>query len=237
MLQKWWMSIDKGGYGGGVLMDLSKAFDTLNHDLLIAKLYAYGYGKDALKLIKSYLSNRWQRVKINESYSSWTALLVGVPHGSVLGPLLFNLYINDLFYVIKADVCNYADDTTPYCVSMNLNDLMAKLEGAANDAVEWFRYNAMKLNSDKCHLLICGHKFECMVCKIAKTQVIETYLVKLLGVKIESELTFNNYLKNVCKKTSQKLNALSRLCSLIPFQKRKMLMQAFFFFHSFLTVH
>ena len=68
----------------GVLMDLSKAFDTLNHDLLIAKLYAYGYGKDALKLIKSYLSNRWQRVKINESYSSWAALLVGVPQGSVL---------------------------------------------------------------------------------------------------------------------------------------------------------
>ena len=172
MLEKRRMSIDKGGYGGGVLMDLSKAFDTLNHDLLIAKLYAYGYGKDALKLIKSYLSNRWQRVKINESYSSWTALLVGVPQGSVLGPLLFNLYINDLFYVSKTDVCNYADDTTPYCVSMDLNDLMAKLEGAANDAVEWFRYiyNAMKLNSDKCHLLVCGHKFECMVCKIEKTQ-------------------------------------------------------------------
>ena len=86
----------------------------------------------------------------------------------------------------------------------------------------------MKLNSDKCHLLICGNKFECMVYKIEKTQVIETHLVKLLGVKIESELTFNNYLKNVCKKTSQKLNALSRLCSLIPFQKRKMLMRAFF---------
>ena len=153
MLEKWRMSIDKGGCGGGVLMDLSKAFDTLNHDLLIAKLYAYGYGKDALKLIKSYLSNRWQRVKINESYSSWAALLVGVPQGSVLGPLLFNLYINDLFYVIKTDICNYADDTTPYYVGMCLNGLMAKLESAANDAVEWFRYNAMKLNSDKCHLL------------------------------------------------------------------------------------
>ena len=67
-----------------------------------------------------------------------------------------------------------------------------------------------------------------MVCKIEKTQVIETHLVKLLGVKIESELTINNYLKNLCKKASQKLNALSRLCSLIPFQKRKMLMRAFF---------
>ena len=72
-------------------MDLSKAFDTLNHDLLIAKLYAYGFGKNALKLIQSYLSDRWQRTKINTSYSTW----------SVLGPLLFNLYINDLFYIIK----------------------------------------------------------------------------------------------------------------------------------------
>ena len=78
------------------------------------------------------------------------------------------------------------------------------------------------------YVCICGNKFECMVCKIENTQVIETHLVKLLGVKIESELTFNNYLDNVCKKASQKLNVLSRLCSFIPFHKRKILMQAFF---------
>ena len=102
--------------------------------------------------------------------------------------------------------------------------------------MEWFYYNGMKLNSDKCHLLVCGHKNECMICnivnsdkeKIGNTQVVETHLVKLLGVTIESELTFDNYLAIVCKKASQKLNALSRLCSIIPFHKRKVLMKAFF---------
>ena len=113
MLEKWRISLDNGGYGGGVLTDLSKAFDTLDHDLLIAKLYAYGFDKRSLRLIKSYLSDRWQRTKINNSYSSWSALLVGVPDGSVLGPFLFNLFINDLFSVIKTNICNYADDTTP----------------------------------------------------------------------------------------------------------------------------
>ena len=75
---------------------------------------------------------------------------------------------------------------------------------------------------------MCGHKFECMICKIENSRVIETHLVKLLGINIESELTFNNYMEAVCKKTSQKLNALSRLCAIIPFLKRKILMHAFF---------
>ena len=84
--------------------------------------------------------------------------------------------------------------------------------------MEWFRYNGMKLNSDKCNLPVCGHKFECMICKIENSHVIETHLVKLLDIKIQSELTFNNYMEAVC----------SRLCSIIPFQKRKILMHAFF---------
>ena len=228
MLEKWRVSLDNRGYGGGVLMDLSKAFDTLDHDLLIAKLYAYGFSKDALNFIRSYLSDRWQRVKINTSYSTWEELVKGVPQGSVLGPLLFNLYINDLFFIITSDICNYADDTTPHAVDMKLEMLMAKLENAVDKALKWFRDNAMKLNSSKCKLLICGHKFETMICKIGISNVIETHEVKLLGVKIESDLTFTSHLETICKTASQKLNALSRLCSIIPFNKRKMLMQAFF---------
>ena len=105
-------------------MDLSKAFDTLNHDLLIAKLHAYGFYKDTLRLVKSYVTERWQSSKINSSFSSWLSLTVGVLQGSVLGPLLFNLFINDLFYIVKTDVCNYADDNTPYTCDMNLETLM-----------------------------------------------------------------------------------------------------------------
>ena len=85
-------------------MDLSKAFDTISHELLIAKLHAYGFSKDALKLIFSYIS--WQRAKINKSISSWLAVLQGVPHRSILGPIFLTIYLNDLFYFFSCDVCN-----------------------------------------------------------------------------------------------------------------------------------
>ena len=99
-------------------------------------------------------------------------------------------------------------------VDMCLEKLMIKLECAIKSAIEWFCCNGMKLNGSKCHLLICGHKFESMICKIKDALVIETHLVKLLGIKIELQLTFNNHLQIVCKKASQKLYALSRLCAI-----------------------
>ncbi len=229
LLEKWRISLDKGGYGGAILMDLSKAFDTINHDLLLAKLNAYGFDRKSLCLIKSYLTNRWQRTKVNSSVSSWTELLSGVPQGSVLGPLLFNIYINDLFYIIlETDVCNFADDTTPYTSDMSLEVVMKRLETVSEKAVEWFRYNYMKLNAEKCHLLICGHKFELMIASVDNAAIIETQKEKLLGVIIDSSLTFEDHVKQICKKSSGKLNALSRQCKVLPFHRRRMLMKAFF---------
>ena len=230
VINKWRISLDNKGYSGAILMDLSKAFDTLNHDLLIAKLHAYGFDTKSLMLIKSYLSNRWQRTKVNSSFSKWSELLTGVPQGSVLGPLLFNLFINDFFYLFdnETDVCNYADDNTLHTCDISLTCLMEKIEKASEIALEWFEYNGMKLNPDKCQLLISGHKYEVMIGNIKDTQVIETHNAKLLGVLIDSGLKFDAHVNTICKKASNKLSALSRQCAILPFKRRKMLMNAFF---------
>ena len=92
MVERWKKSLDNGGLAGGVLMDLSKAFDTINQKLLIAKLHAYGFDITSLEIIYDYLSDRWQRTKINTLFSSWSSILCGIPQGSVLGPKYNNLF-------------------------------------------------------------------------------------------------------------------------------------------------
>ena len=167
LIEKWKKIIDNTGYGAAILMDLSKAFDTINHELVIAKLHAYGFTRESLSIILSYLSDRWQHVKIDSSFSSWTKLTQGVLQGSVLGPLLFNIYLNDLFFALKdTEVCNFADDTTPFVCDLDLNTTLKKLEENSAMALTWFETIYMKLNSDKCHLLVSGHHYEEMFVKL-----------------------------------------------------------------------
>ena len=136
-------------------MDLSKAFETINHQLLLAKLHAYGFSKQALAIICSYLSNEKQRIRINNVFSSWKDLILGVPQGSVLGPLLFNIYLNDLFFFLKdVGICNFADDTTTYISDESLENVLKSLEKNSMLAIRWFENDYMKLNTDKCRLIV-----------------------------------------------------------------------------------
>ena len=107
--------LEKSKYVGAIFTDLSKTFDTLNHDLSIAKLQAYGFSGDSLYYIQSYLRNLLQRANVNSDFSLWKGIFACFQQGSILGPIMFNIYINDIF-LFADNVClsNYADDTTLY---------------------------------------------------------------------------------------------------------------------------
>ena len=218
---------ENGGIYGAVLMDLSKAFDTINHELLIAKLDAYGFSDSALQIVFSYISDRWQRTKVNSSFSSWERLLTGVPQGSVLGPLLFNIYINDMFFqFVDAHVCNFADDTTLTACNIKMEDLLYELEDNTLSAIVWFENNYMKLNQSKCHFLTCGTP-ECLWVRVGDEKIWESQSEKLLGMIVDKKLTFDLHLRTLCKKVNQKVSALARIVPFLPFHKRHIIMKTF----------
>ena len=108
-------------------LNFSKAFDCLSHDLLIAKLNAYGFSLSSLKLMHSYLTDRMQRIRVNSDFSPWKTILFGVPQGSILGPLLFNIFLCDLFFIMNdIEFASYTDDNTPYVVGNDVQDVILK---------------------------------------------------------------------------------------------------------------
>ena len=129
LLQKWYKCLyASNGIVGTLLMDLAKAYDCVNHDLIIAKLEAYGVGENSLRLIQNYFSQRQQRLKVGSSFSEWLEIVLGIPQGSILGPILFNVFINDLLLFIKKTyINNFADDTTLYACGKELDTISFKL--------------------------------------------------------------------------------------------------------------
>ena len=122
-----------------ILTDLSKAFDCIGHDLLIAKLNAYGFDKNALNVIHNYLFGRCQKTKVGSSSSDLLDILYGVPQGSILGPLLFNINLYDLFLCQhSSEFSNFADDTNPYECGKNHDEVINKLEDTIEDLFNWF---------------------------------------------------------------------------------------------------
>ena len=159
MLEKWKRAVDNGKAFGLLLTDLSKAFDYLSNELLLVKLHAYGFSFAALRLIHSYLTNRKQRTKVNSSYSSWEEILFEVPQGSILGPLLFNIFFCDMFFAMKdINFASYTDGNTPYVSSDSIEDVIRILENDSIKLFKWFSDNMMKANKDKCHLIVISNE-------------------------------------------------------------------------------
>ncbi|KAL9950201.1 hypothetical protein ACROYT_G042672 [Oculina patagonica] len=142
MIDDWRLALDSKKVTGSIAIDLSKAFDSICHNLLLAKLSAYGVGDAATKFLHSYLSERKQRVKVNGIFSDWLPVYCGVPQGSLLGPLLFNIFINDLNFVVQVSSLRlYADDTTTYASDSNTTALELSLNQDLDKLSSWFSSN------------------------------------------------------------------------------------------------
>ena len=227
MLEKWRASVDKGGCSGVILTYLSKAFDCLAHDLLIAKVEAYGFDHNSIKLLYSYLTNRRQRVRINSNYSTWSEIISGVPQGSILGPLLFNIYLSDLFlFTDNSDVANYADDNSPYACKADIHSVIAQLEKDSRTLLEWIGNNVLKANPDKFHLLL-SNTDQNFSLNVDQYEIFNSNYEKLLGVTIDNKLKFDEHVSGLCKKASQKLHALARVSPYMNIMKRRTIMNAF----------
>ena len=229
LLENWRQKLESKNLIGTILCDLSKAFDTLPHDLIIAKLSAYGFSFDALKMISSYLSDRMQRCKIGSSYSDWVDILIGVPQGSVLGPLLFNIFMNDFFsFITQSNVCNFADDSSLYAYGMTLSEVVEKLENDTKRAMDWFHINSLVPNPNKFQMMFLGTKSKINLClEINGNKCISSDKVKLLGITIDWKLHFNNHVKLLCEKANQKASALMRLRNKLSIDKKLVLFNSF----------
>ena len=138
-------------------MDLSKAFDSLNHVFLLAKSEACGLDNNPVSFMRSYLTNRLQRCKINNSFSEWTKISAGVPQGSILGPLLFNIFVNDIFlFLQKCDLANYADDSTMCTSDKSVSTIIDSLSHEFIILSKWFYTSFMVLNANKCSFMLLG---------------------------------------------------------------------------------
>ena len=231
LIEQWRQHLDSNKIVGAVLTDLSKAFDRLPHDLLIAKLEAYGLDREMVKLVYSYLKDLKQAVKVKGFVGILKSIISSVPQGSILGPILFNVFINDLFYFIEgSNLHNFADDNTLSNNADCIEELIIKLEGLSDNAIDWMDNNYMIANPAKFHAILLTKSRSNTVGKTLKIKnnfIQSESKVELLGLTIDNRLSFHSHISSIRKKAAKQLNALKKLGSFLNFTQRKALSQSF----------
>ena len=221
---------DKGNLVGIASMDLSKAFDSISHSHLIHKLSTLGLGPKSLKWCKSYLTARKQQTRFKKFISEEEFVTSGVPQGSILGPLLFISFLNDLpSYFQNCKIVSYADDTQLLVTAKNGKEIKNLLENVINTAQKWYAKNSLLNNATKTEIMLItgrkhNEKFYIEILDEGKKKKLELKeSIKILGVHLDHKLNWSKHVQEVNKKANYAVRNLQRVNMLIPFKPRILL--------------
>lgn len=220
---EWFHNIDEGRLNGVVYLDLAKAFDTVNHSILLKKLEMYGVRGTQLAWFQSYLSQRSQQCLVDNYLSSQSEISCGVPQGSTLGPLLFLVYINDLSNSVKhSKVRMFADDTNISVSASNCKDIENSLNSDLEDIQLWLEANKLNLNLSKTEFMLLGSSAKLFnlalppKIKLGTLSVKQVQSAKSLGVIIDETLSWSCHIDQICKKISQAIFGLKLARPFVP---------------------
>ena len=224
MCDEWLENMDNGKLNGVVFIDIKKAFDSINHRILLNKMNEQlGIFGVELKWFESYLTNREQQCNVNGELSSNKIITCGVPQGSILGPLLFLLYINDLPDCLKStNPCMYADDTQIFSSSYDANELVVSLNSDLAHVCNWLKENRLQMHPSKCKMMFIGSPYNLnnIMCEepvVANAKPISRIATQMcLGVKLDENLNWDSHIGMICKKASAAIGAMKRIKPFVP---------------------
>ena len=224
VVDDWLYNMSDGNLTGACSFDITKCFDTIDHSILLRKMQFYGFQSEDVLWFQSYLHEREQIESCQNHSSDKCKLRIGVPQGSVLGPLLFLIYINDINRNVYLGSCNlYADDTLVYCTGKNTTELRSNMQKCVVDICEWYEQNKLIINRSKSNIMLVSTKQKLsrldetdLDVYIGDHKLLQCNEISDLGVKIDCSLAWDTQTDIVCKKLFFIVSRLSRLKAVLP---------------------
>ena len=233
LIDDWMECIDKGDMVGALFIDFRKAFDLVDHKILLHKLSLYKFDSSSMELFRSYLCSRQQTIESEKGLSDFTTVISGVPQGSILGTTLFLIVINDLpLYLKNCSSDLYADDTTVHTHSNNIVTIEASLQSELGNTKTWSKKNNMDIHMTKTSCMLVGTKkrlsdSRALNIKIDDVTIKNVSKQKLLGVYIDENLTWSSHIDHLCSIVSSKISLLRQLATYVPTNVQKLYYQGY----------